>query len=101
MSLLIIQDDGLPLCVDTDLIPDDPSPVLDIALDLTLAGFKGIRFTEFKIDTTRYGVMIEVDIYTHEGIYIHRLHDITPLPTSEEAIETVKAAYAKDGGAHD
>jgi len=101
MSLLITQADGLPLCIDTDLIPDEPSPVLDIALELALAGFKGLRFTEFKIDTTRYGVMMEVDKSTHEGMYIDRLPDITPLPTSEEAIEAVKAAYANDGGQHD
>lgn len=96
MSLIILQSNGLPLCIDTDQIPDEPSPVLNIALELALAGFKGIRFTKFKIDTTRDGILLEVDKSSHEGMYLDRLVAITPLPTQEEAIEAVKTAYAND-----
>ena len=87
--------------VDPDAIPHshDLSPIMQLAIEVIKAGYKGIAIDELKLKNGRFVYSLEGDIATPEGAVIQKLStaldDGRPLPNAATVLEAIHRIYEK------
>jgi len=101
-SLLFVHSRSNDLhIVDPDAIPhsDDLSPIMQLAIEVIKAGYKGIAIDELKLKNGRFVYALEGDIATPEGVVIQKLStaldDGRPLPNAATVLEAIRRIYEK------
>lgn len=90
--------------VDPEAIPhsDELSPLLQLAVDVIKAGYKGVAIDELKLKNGRYVYSLEGDLATPEGAVMQKLSmaldEGRPLPNAATVLEAIRRIYERREG---
>lgn len=76
---------------------DDGAPIINLAVPVLNAGYKGIAIDELKMENGRYCHTLEVNIATPEGVIFNQLQkdyeNGVSLPTPKNLLARIARAY--------